>query len=116
MPIIEVMVSALVCNRAFDAKRAETELMTLENTSCLDPARLPLVILSAICLIVYTPTCMALAAVFYDTNPTLKGPSNRVHGRVDILYITLKTITIVIYKFLDEYYYIPKLITAILVW
>ncbi|KAJ3411596.1 hypothetical protein HDV05_002016 [Chytridiales sp. JEL 0842] len=112
LPIFEVMVSALACNRV--TVDPDPVVITLDNTPCTDPTRLPLVLLSAIATIVYIPTCIALAAVFYDTNPTLKGPSCRVHGRVDILYITLKTIIVVLYKFLDDNFYIPKMVAGLI--
>ncbi|KAJ3332352.1 hypothetical protein HDU76_000514 [Blyttiomyces sp. JEL0837] len=117
IPIFEVLVAALTCNLVSDDYHSSWESgdnvrLTLANTGCLDPNRWPLVAVASVALLLYIPVCIAVAGVFFDTNPTLKHVSNRVHGRVEITYIVLKTLLTCVYHFLGDAYYWPKLITA----
>ncbi|KAI8610137.1 hypothetical protein BC830DRAFT_1221825, partial [Chytriomyces sp. MP71] len=61
IPIFEVLVSVLTCNHVIP--RGPDDVMTLENTSCSNPTRWPLVVISIIALLVYVPTGVSLAAV-----------------------------------------------------
>ncbi|KAJ3332351.1 hypothetical protein HDU76_000513 [Blyttiomyces sp. JEL0837] len=117
IPIFEVLAAALTCNLVVDDYHTTSEstgdvMLTLGNTGCLDPNRWPLVAVASVALLLYIPVCIAVAGVFFDTNPTLKHASNRVHGRVDIIYIVLKTLLTCAYHFLGVDYYWPKLMTA----
>ncbi|KAJ3307683.1 hypothetical protein HDU76_004443 [Blyttiomyces sp. JEL0837] len=109
-----VLVNAIACNRVNDGDEPEVPYATLANTYCSDLSRIPLAAIASFAMFIYIPTCISLSAVFFDTNPTLKSPSNRVHGRVDIIYLSLKTTLVVIYKFLDQDLYLPKIICALL--
>ncbi|KAJ3223295.1 hypothetical protein HDU81_009285 [Chytriomyces hyalinus] len=103
--------SALICNRIHHPE--EDSPILLSNIACSDPRRWPLVTISAIALVLYVPTGLSLAAVFFDTNPTLKGVANRVHGRTDIIYLITKTGIILAYKLLDHHFYMFKILLVL---
>ncbi|KAI8827857.1 hypothetical protein BJ741DRAFT_628704 [Chytriomyces cf. hyalinus JEL632] len=111
IPIFEILISPLICNRILHPE--ENSPILLANIACSDPRRWPLVTISAIALILYVPTGLSLAAVFFDTNPTLKGVANRVHGRTDIIYLITKTGIILAYKLLDHHFYMFKIVLVL---
>nr|KAJ3421651.1 hypothetical protein HK105_002808 [Polyrhizophydium stewartii] len=49
-----------------------------------------MIIMSAICLLLYIPMSWAISVNFFDTNPTHKGPTNVVHGRSVSAYALCK--------------------------
>ncbi|KAI8610117.1 hypothetical protein BC830DRAFT_1172973 [Chytriomyces sp. MP71] len=61
IPIFEILVSVLTCNQVIP--RGPDDAITLQNTSCSDPMRWPLVVTSTVALLVYVPTGVSLAAV-----------------------------------------------------
>ncbi|KAJ3413868.1 hypothetical protein HDV05_007389 [Chytridiales sp. JEL 0842] len=60
-----------------------------------------------------TPAIAAVTGVYFQTDPTRKGPSHKIHGRVDVLYLLIKTGLISLYKFLALEYYIIKIVAAV---
>ncbi|KAJ3333770.1 hypothetical protein HDU76_003939 [Blyttiomyces sp. JEL0837] len=103
---------ALTCNRV--DTMLEIDPPTLQNTPCSDEHRSTYVVLSSIALFFYVPLSLSVAAVFFDTNPTLKKPSNKLHGRTDIIFLSLKIITILIFKFLSDDLYLLKTFSVIM--
>ncbi|KAI9334989.1 hypothetical protein BDR26DRAFT_936777 [Obelidium mucronatum] len=111
LPIIEVIVNPISCNRVHE-RESVTAIHTIENTSCLSAARLPLAVVAVVALAVYIPTSISLSAVFFDTQPTRKEPYHRVHGRLDMFYVTVKTILVLVYTFLPDKQGVAKLCVA----
>ncbi|KAI9334983.1 hypothetical protein BDR26DRAFT_866550 [Obelidium mucronatum] len=102
LPIIEIIVNPISCNRVVDASVLEHSINTIGSTSCLSPLRLTLAVIAVLALLVYIPTSISLSAVFFDTQPTRKEPYHRVHGRLDTFYVTVKTALVLVYTFLPD--------------
>ncbi|KAJ3413870.1 hypothetical protein HDV05_007391 [Chytridiales sp. JEL 0842] len=123
-PILQVLVSALTCNLVSPAQtafqhatrvgitRSPIGPTLLDSVACTNPRRAPLVAVAAVVLTFYVPISALIVAVFFDPNPTLKGPSNKSHGRVDLAYLFLKLFLVLIYKFVGRQYYLVKTAAA----
>ncbi|KAJ3080143.1 hypothetical protein HDU99_009150, partial [Rhizoclosmatium hyalinum] len=117
LPILEIIVNPITCNRILDTEvhhSRRSDIFALEYIPCNSPLRLPQLIVAVIALVVYIPTCISFAAVFFDTKPTCKEPSNRVHGRLDIIYACVKTCLIFVYKFLPHQQDLARVVSATL--
>ncbi|KAJ3100441.1 hypothetical protein HDU97_002228 [Phlyctochytrium planicorne] len=142
IPIIEVLTTVLACNKlvvgSHSADReitsgsmssfsilslpsysttayapAPSPTLTLATTPCTDDFRSVLVLVACLALALYIPVSVLIATVFYDNNPSLGAPSNKCHGKVDVLYLILKTIVVGVYRFTSEEVVVGKVVPAI---
>ncbi|KAI9312549.1 hypothetical protein DFJ73DRAFT_936523 [Zopfochytrium polystomum] len=117
IPVFEALISVLTCNRVEESAEEVTDPLAggsfpLDSINCSNPARQSLLSVAAIALFFYVPLSLAVNSVFYDFNPTLKGPSNKAHSRVDTIFLALKALIIVAFKFIPASGYLVKIALA----
>ncbi|KAI9204773.1 uncharacterized protein BJ171DRAFT_598806, partial [Polychytrium aggregatum] len=92
IPIVESLMSALVCTIQSSLSSSQ-----LGGSNCVVGSRLPLFVVSIITLVVYIPIAAGLSVFYLNPDPTLKSPMSKVHGRVDLAYIFLKSLLVLVW-------------------
>ncbi|RKO94662.1 hypothetical protein BDK51DRAFT_31742 [Blyttiomyces helicus] len=103
--VLEILVFAVAC-RGNITQPTPTDL--LADISCLSSARMPITIIAGVTLVFFVPMCCGLTAVYFDINPILKAPMNKVHGRVDLLQCMLRTALIFVWGSTSDGSYILR--------
>ncbi|KAI9202020.1 uncharacterized protein BJ171DRAFT_570053 [Polychytrium aggregatum] len=71
----------------------------ISQMGCLNPQRFVYMSLSFISCILFVPTAWTMGCVYLDMNPVMKGDRNKSHGRMDFCYAMLKTVLILVWRF-----------------
>ncbi|KAI9204775.1 uncharacterized protein BJ171DRAFT_89508 [Polychytrium aggregatum] len=99
-PIINILVTPIQCEWQSTGSGSQTQIVS--NLGCYDFQRLLFLSFSGLAGLLFIPTSCAMISVYLDMNPCLKGNRNKSHGRVDLIYITLKTILICCWRFVPS--------------